>query len=341
VLAIAAWRYAAPARLLARGAAAALAAVVLLGSLNYVQTEQTFGDPFGPLSTLTERQSSLDDNAIRAGWSFADSSGVAMPWLDWRVERTADAILGDRTTRQFSGYSIDARVHEDTSAFGLIGIAALAVFAFALLAPRSRWDRRLIAAAAFAYLGLLVVLNEQNPWFARLMMPGMAIGAPLLALLHQRGWMRATAIVLALLTLVPCLLTNPLKPIRADPSQPSAFSLDRQAQQALARPDVAPALSKLDERLARDAPLGFVGDEDSWDYPFFGDGLERRLVRLEPDRATPETMRRLGLAGIVVANVAPPPRLQAEPLADDYWLAVRRPGGPGLSAAPARPAPAP
>ncbi len=325
VLAVAAWRYSAPAGVLLRATAAAAAGVIVLGSFNYALNLDAYGDPLGDLPKLTERQSPVGENAVRAGWTLVDSTGVSMPWLDVGLRRPVNKLLGDVRTPDFAGYSIDTGVQEDTSAFGLLGLLALIVLAVALVARRTPWDRRAVAAAALAYLALFLVVNEYNPWVARLMMPALAIGAPLLALLYRRGWTRGTAVALALLSLLPSLFVNPLKPLFVEPAAPTVFALDRIEQQTLVRPDVAPALRELDTRLPADAPIGFVGNGDSWDYPFFGEGLERRVVPLAPSAASRDTMRRESLRGIVFANTPPPRGLDAEQLAPGYWLAVRQP----------------
>ncbi|HYI80949.1 MAG TPA: phospholipid carrier-dependent glycosyltransferase [Thermoleophilaceae bacterium] len=324
VLAVAAWRYSTPMRAVLRCAVAMAVGIALLGSFNYALNLDTYDAPLGGLNTLTKRDSPVTDNAIAAVWSFADSSGVAMPWLDVGVRRPLNRVLGELRTPGFTGYTIDSVVQEDTSAYGLLGVLALVLFAIVLLARRTPWDRRLIAGAALGYLVLFAALNEYNPWLARVMMPVIAIGAPLLALLHGRGWTRGTAVALGLLCLLPCLFVNTQKPLFVEPGQATILGLDRIAQQTRVRPEMDGVLRTLASRVAPDAPLGLVGVEDSWDYSFFGKDLERRVVRLDARNATPQTMATENLAGIVFANQEKPPAgMQAEQLAPGYWLVVR------------------
>ncbi len=323
VLAVAAWRYSTPMRAVLRCGVAAGVGIALLGSFNYGLNLDTYDAPLGGLNTLTKRESPVTDNAVAAVWSFADSSGVAMPWLDVGVRRPVNRFLGELRSPSFTGYTIDSAVQEDTSAYGLLGVLALALFAVVLLARRTPWDRRLIAGAALGYLVLFAVLNEYNPWLARVMMPVIAIGAPLLALLHGRGWTRGTAVALALLCLLPCLFVNTQKPLFVEPGQATILGLDRIAQQTRVRPEMDGVLRTLASRVPSDAPLGLVGVEDSWDYSFFGKDLERRVIRLDASDATRQTMATENLAGIVFANQEkPPPGMQAEQLAPGYWLAL-------------------
>lgn len=323
VLAIAAWRYSTPLGAVLRVAVAGVIGIVLLGSFNYALNLDTYNNPLGGLNSLTKRESPLPENAVRAAWSFADSTGVSMPWLDVGVRRPVNLAWGDLSNSSFSGYTIDSSVQEDTSGYGLLGILALALFVLVLLARSTPWDRRLIAAAAVGYLVLFAVVNEYNPWLARVMMPGIAIGAPLLALLYSRGWTRGTAVALALLSLLPSLVVNAQKPLFVEPGQATILGLDRIAQQTRVRPEMGVVLRALASRVAPDAPLGLVGEEDSWDYSFFGKDLERRVIRLDAREATRQTMAAENLAGIVFANQEKSPAgMQAEQLAPGYWLAL-------------------
>jgi hypothetical protein len=84
---------------------------------------------------------------------------------------------------------------------------------------------------------------------------------------------------------------------------------------------MAPVLREIETIAGDRAPLGFVGGEDSWDYPLFGEHRQRRVVRLDPATVTYDLMARDRLTGVVFFNVGPPPaRLKAIPLGPDYYL---------------------
>lgn len=320
VLAYAAWRYSSPPRLVAGAVGAAVAGFVVLGAFNYALNQDAYGHPFGDLPQFTERTSPLGGNAVRSLWTLADSTGVSMPWLDVGVRRPVNKVVGDVTTPTFGGYAIDTSVQEDTSAYGLLGVLALGVLLVALLGWRTRWDRRAVAFAAVGYLVLFVVINEHNPWLGRLMMPAVAVGAPLLAGLYRWGFTRGAAVALGLLSLFPSLFVNPAKPLFVEPAHPTVFALDRVAQQTLPRPEMGAVLAELNARVDPTAPLGVHADEDSWYYPLFGEDLERRIVPLEPGDLNRATIRRDGLGGILFANLPPPPELEAVEIAPGYWL---------------------
>jgi hypothetical protein len=323
VLGLAAWKFSAPWGLLARGVGFAVAGAVLLGSFNYILNQDTYGEPLGGLPVHTERKSDLEGNAVRASWTLADSTGVSMPWFDVGLRRPVNKILGDNKTPIYGGYVIDTGVHEDTSAFGLLGMLAILLFVGVLLGWKTAWDRRAIAAAALGYLVLFVVVNEYNIWLGRLMIVGIALGAPLLALLYRWGWTRGLAVALGLLSLLPSLFVNPLKPLFVEPGQPTVFGHDRIVQQTLSRGDIRPALQELARRVPADAPLGLVRGGDSWDYSVFGDGLSRRVEILAADGPLRQAMRDEDLHGIFFANEEPPSGIGAEQLAPGYWLALR------------------
>ena len=319
-LVAAAWRFRSPRRTLLAGAVAAAAGLMLLGSFNYILNADTYGDPLGPLREATERTSPVGDNAIPGGLDVhgLDRRGYALA----RCRAKVNKVLGDRTTSTFGGYTVDNAVNEDTSAYGLLGVLAMLVFIVVLVSRRTPWDRRAVAAAALGYLVLMALTTEYNQWLGRVMMPGIAIGAPLLATLYRWGVTRGLAVALALLSLLPSLFTNPFKPLFVEPATPTVFALGRIDQQALSRPEMNGVLKALAVLVEPDAPVGLVRSGDSWDYSFFGDGLERRVVPLEGSQASVAEMRRQGLDAIVFANMTPPRGLRAQQIGPDYWLAL-------------------
>jgi hypothetical protein len=164
-------------------------------------------------------------------------------------------------------------------------------------------------------------------WIPRLLMPCVAIGAPLLA--KVASWprlIRVVIVALALVGLYPTLFRNETKRLLPSGGMPSFLGLDRIAQMTYNNyPDLGPALRRLDRMLPDTAPLGYVGSADSWDYPLFGEHRQRRLVRLPQNGVTESQMRRDHLAGVFFAYVTPPPNLGAVQLYPGYYLALRRP----------------
>ena len=324
LLAGAAIGYRPPLRVLAAAAAFALVGIVALGSFGYALNLAASGDPFGGLGGAVERTAPMRENLVQVGLTLLDSPGMPIPWLDLVLSQALSAVgvlpAGATTI-------LRTTVQEDTSAFGLVGLMLLVpAVLVGLLGPRVPAGARVLALAALAYVAVFVVAVQHNPWIGRVLIPSAALAAPLLALLASSSVVRAVGAFTAVLALLPCLLVNPQKPLLTAPGgSPFIFGLDRPTQQTLIRPEMREVLYALQVRVPPDQPLGFVGGEDSWDYPLFGAGLDRRVVRLRMEDVTEGLMRREQLAGVLVANVGKPPApLRAEQLGPDYFLIRRR-----------------
>lgn len=314
-----------PRRLAVTAAAAAVAGVVLLGSWGYALNVGDYGGPLGPANDSVERTSPVPANTARTAWELADLPGLRAGWLDLVLQRTLEPLTGDLRSPRFPGYFVSTSAQEDVAAYGPVGMFLLLPLLVAVVGWRRQpFARRVLAGAALLYLLLFGLLKEWDPWVGRLMLPAVALAAPLFALLERRAWLRTLALVAAFAGLIPSLLTNEQKPLLVPDGRRTVFGLGRLEQQTLIRPAVLPALTALGARIGPTQAIGLVRSGDSWDYSFFGRHLERRVVPLEPREAGQAAIRREGLAGIVFADVPPPPRLRAERLAPGYWLLARR-----------------
>ena len=297
----------------ARYAAIVCAGVVLLGSFAYVPNfveEGTFG---GAASKMTSRQGVgpvAATSLVQALWTFADSPGVVLPpALSDAVQAAGRAVrpvaVGPFQGGQFD-FSIDSGIQEDTSAFGLVGFIVLPLLlvwtAFGWRIPPLR---RAVALAAISYALILAWGLIPNVWLGRVLMPMVAIGAALFASLGRRAWLSGLALILGCLSLLPSLRENAGKPLQ--PAAASILKLDRRTQQLRMNPAAAESFIALDALVPADAPLAFVGGEDSWDYPLFGDGLRRVVLRFGSfDEALP-SLKTGKVAGLVISDSAPPP----------------------------------
>ena len=182
---------------------------------------------------------------------------------------------------------------------------------------------RLVAGAALLYPIVLAIASGWNPFMGRVLVPMVALGAPLFALLALKAGLRTVTIVLAVITLVPSVLANRQKPLLVPNGGPQpVFRQDRLAQQTTIRPEMAGVIRAVNDAIGPTAPLGFAGTEDAWDYPFFGARLERRVVRLDPKTVTRETMRENDVEAVLFAAAGPPPpALGAAEIGPDYYLA--------------------
>ena len=323
ILAAEAWRSRTPRRFVVAGIGAAALAIVVLGSWGYALNARDTGAPLGQLPGLTERKSGVGENAVRVAWALADSPGVGTPWVTSLAEHVAHATVGELEIPDQFSFAIDSAVSEDTSAYGIVGwlafIPLLLVFA---LRPGSA-SRRVWAAAVLLALVEFAVAFEWNIWVGRLLLPTVALGAPLLAALAWRPALTTLTVAAAAIVLAPCLLVSLNKPLLVEPGL-AIVRRDRIQQLTILRPEMARVVRRVDGAMGPGGSLAFVGGEDSWDYPFFGEHRERRLVRFAgPAGVTPARIARARVDAILFANVGPPPRaFGARRIGPDYWFAT-------------------
>jgi hypothetical protein len=319
-----------PMRALALAALGLVAVTLPLGLLNYVSDLGATRQVLEPGAIHVRKVGELPGNAARVLWSFVDFPGMSVPLVEPAIEESIQAVAGgleipgDRSARDdpvaARGFQleVDKRVSEDGSAYGPLGLFVLlpllVVVAFRRGSPPAQ---RVVAAAALAYFLVAATVVAYHPWAGRQLLAGVAIGAPLLALVARRQWLLWTAVGMAVVTLVPALMFNERKPLVPRDGQRFVLGLDRVEQQTLPRREMRTVLSELGRRVPPDASIGFVGGEGSWDYPYFGDHPRREVMR-----STPVTffldMERERLAGVVVNTSAHVILPTAVPLARDY-----------------------
>lgn len=319
VAALIAWRP--PARFIALAGAQALLALIALGAYNYLLNLRNRGGPLGGIDARTLVTGGRLPNALRALGTFADSPGVNVHWLD-RLFGSATGRLTSVLAPSVGALAVDTSVQEDTTAFGLVGFLLLpCVLGLALVGRGQTRGRRVLAAAVILSLAVFMGTVAFNPWLGRLLIPAVALAAPLFAVLAERPAAAGAALALAVLSLIPSLLENAQKPLLVSSGAPNVLALDRRTQMTLSRPEMLGVLNALDAHVGGTEAIAFVGSVDSWDYPFFGAHRERRVIRYDdPAVITDALLRREHVAGAVFANVgAPPPSLAAIPLGPDYW----------------------
>lgn len=324
ILGAAVWRYTPPARLVVFGLAAVVAGMLALGAWGYALNVHAGEPAFGGLAEKTQRESAVPQNTVRVLWTFVDSPGSPAPWFDTFATKLAHKTVGHlEVPNQFS-FGVDTIVSEDTSAFGLIGWLLLFPLLLVLAFARRAGLRREWAIAALVGLIAFPIAFEFNIWVGRLLLPAVALAAPLLGALAARPGLAGAAIAAAVVSLVPCLVVNVNKPLLVAEGQPKATQLSRIQQMTIRRPEMAPVIQAVEQRIGAKGALAFVGGEDSWDYPFFGEHRERRVVRFSSLRqATPDAIRAAHVRGVLFANVGRPTRaFHARQIGPDYWLAT-------------------
>ena len=258
----------------------------------------------------------------KVGRIFEDRRGLMPNPIIANVRPSED---DEALTVEGNGFplTMDTSVQEDTSAFGLVGLLLfLPLMVAAAVRLRSPPAQRVVALAALLYFAIFSWKFEYNTWVGRVLIPFVALGAPLFALLARRTWLMVAATGLALLNLVPCVLENHQAPILVPEGGHTIFSMNRLQQQTLIRPEMLPVLEAVDARVGTKGAIGYFGDEDTWDYPFFGEHRERRVVRLNQTQVNLATMRSKGLKAIVIAQLPPPPGVRYTTIEPGYYLVL-------------------
>ena len=323
LLAAALMRFRPPARFVAAAAGAALAGIAAFGAFNYALNLEATGSPFGGLSEQLSRNDPVPENLLRIMWSgFVDLPGTSASWFELLLRRPAEALFPGVPKPQFA-FELDTSVQEDSTGFGAVGLLLfLPLVAFFAVRRRGGGRLRLVAAAALLYPLVLATASGWNPFMGRVLIPFVALGAPLLAVLALRPGFRGAVIALAAIGLVPALLTNQQKPLlTANGGSPPVFGQGRVSQQTIIRPEMKGVINAVNRRVGSSAPLGFAGTEDTWDYPFFGPRLERRVVRMDPKTVTAERIRESGVKAVLFADAGKPPRaLGGDEVGPNYYL---------------------
>ncbi len=271
----------------------------------------------------------MPENALRVGWTFLDTSGASLPWLAIVLQKPAQGIFPDVEQAGSGGdfhFQVDSSVQEDLSTFGPIGFLLFVPGLFIIaLSRRFRPPLRVLAIASLTYFVVFAATIEYNVWVGRVLLPMVALGAPLLAAFYRRRWTRIAAVVLAVTSVGACVISNQQKPLLVPKGQKNILERDHIAQQTIARPEMDLVIRYVLGQIRPGQTLGLAGAEDSWDYPFFGMHRDRRVVRLVPQEVTYDVMRQKGLTAVLFENVGPPPPpLRGKPIGPDCYF-VRSP----------------
>ena len=330
------WAYRPPVRLVAFGAGAVVAGLLVFASFGLAQNIANEGTLFGSITRVTDRESRLPENTLRIAWHVVDFPGIGIEALERVPREPLQAVFGDISVppcptcvsakrASWFSFEVDTSANEDTSGLGPVGLFLFVPLILVMVVSRrTPRKRRVLAFAAVLSFVTFVLVLEWGPWSPRVANPLIALAAPLLGVLALRPRLAWVAVGLAVLGLVPSLFNQRNKPLRSTEPSLNVLLLGRVQQQAKARPDVANILRFLGRQVAPGEAIGLVGSEETLDYPLFGPRFERRVVRFaEPEDATYARMARGGLAGMLFSDVGPPPpglRAIKIPRSRSYWV---------------------
>lgn len=304
----AAVRFRPPRRLMAQGAVLMAVLVVALGGFAYADDLALTGDPLGGMTHSTAHDFTNAGPALnlaRSAWGvFVEAPGLPDSYVVQHALGPVRSALFSNLHGSYYGVPAPMRVtvDEDTDGLGLVGLLVLVpLLVWALVRPVTG-AHRLVVAAALAFAVVLSWRLGYSPDNTRLLLPGLVLTLPLLALAASRRWSRASVATLAVAGALPVILLNPH---RSPFTTPALLGSGRHTEQLADYDGMARLMSRLDRILSPTAPLGvlhapeFTSSEHP-PYAFFDASLRRRVALLSAREVTPVRLRAMGLAGAVV-----------------------------------------
>ena len=295
------------------GRAAALFAVVagaMVLPVGYVSNVQRFGHPVGPESVRAEHAFEAmpagawlrlaATNAVRFALDFVELDGIpetapvvhdALGVPKRAVGAVAAAVgldpAGAAGTREPFAYQAPYR-HEDFSGWGVLGFLLVwpAVWV-ALLRRATPPVLRVLAGLAVAFVLVQAAAGPYDPWRGRYFIACAVVAAPACGpVVRARSWWGRGAVVAvvalgAALSVAAVLLRSTQPMVAVGPLQ-SVWSKTRTEQLASSRMELIGPLARFERLVPPGATVALALPLDSYEYPYFGAGLTRRLLPVRP-----------------------------------------------------------
>ncbi|MEP6978208.1 MAG: glycosyltransferase 87 family protein [Thermoleophilia bacterium] len=304
-------------------AAAGFAAV---GGFGYIHNLAETGHPLG--TGIPARGYRTDvtargtvSNLAKMTWRQVDFPGYHLPKgvrspLAQAAEDSFDALRIPVNPPEATGfpYVFDVNIssHESIAWFGPLGFLLLlpvvAVFLVGGLLRRSTAAAAATASALPIVAVLLADVYRDGPWYGRYLLAAVAICAPLFAAVYRFSRLSALVAAVGTLTLGLTHAFNAAKPTGLD-GGPVVWGLSRARVQSLEIPGFDRVITAVDRTVPSDARLGTIMWEHDWDYPFYGERLERRIEGV-PRREGLAGAERRGLRWVLVGRGLEPPPLR-------------------------------
>jgi hypothetical protein len=211
-------------------------------------------------------------------------------------------------------YRPNVDASEDSSAFGPLGFLLVLPLSLGVLFWR-RADRahRALALALPLYVLALALGTRWNLYVDRFLATPVALTLPLAPVVLRHRSVRVACLVLAAATLALALRYDPSKP-------PGVWNKSREEVQTIRWPELRPVLETVAKRVPPNVRLGVDLRPLDWEYPFWGPGLERRLVWLPEQSAD-------GLDWVLLGTgvaARPPGHWCAQRFPSVHWTLLRR-----------------
>ncbi len=187
----------------------------------------------------------------------------------------------------FNEWAYKFSLCEDVAFFGTAGTVIILLMLYILLMEIKSWflkNAKLnhrYSVFAFLFIGFLSTMSfflKWDPWQSRFMTGAVLMGIPLLSIIFESKLnlikrLGQIIILYSIILLVPATFMNERKPL-------TGLFKDKIGLRSLARPEMEPIIRKFNLLVPKNAKIGIVLPKDSYDFPLFGEGLEKTIVPL-------------------------------------------------------------
>ena len=292
------------------GAVSILTFLFIGSQMNFINLSR-YGNPLGPEETVKQQSGNILIsskaaeltvlNSSRFLYQMADVSGLPDPLWGYGIKLKAliakplfkslniqvESEAGTYPGHVFSLLRRDP-LQEDIAWYGPLGFVILIpFFIYSVFRAIKKKEIYSISAVIFfiSYMILIVIFRPGwDPYQGRYFMPIVALLSPFCGFLLGNkkfhnifGWLFT---LIAISTMLSCLLQNPSKPITGDKA---VWNKDRIHLLSIQNTYLIDNLKTVNEQLPDDAIVG-IGSSGSYypDYAFFGSHFERTIIPVYP-----------------------------------------------------------
>lgn len=287
-----------------RWAALCIMMFLFFGAFTYIQNQIAYHNPFsdkvwteGIVHTPISRTTLLGGNSLFYTYQMLDFSGLPEPvasflttqksglfqkifrHLPFRVE---DAIPDQSLPAILNA---PATIHEDTTWFGIIAFLTLIPAAIyqLIVGLRTKQDnlRWILVVLGVGFVITFSLGMSWSPYKGRYFILPVAVIAPLTYFIYskKKPVIPSLVVILSLTIAVNTLLNNSAKALVG---QNAIWGQDRLELQTSTNQGMQAVIQLVESDVPQNATLATRLGQDDWDYPFFGDSLQRHIVQLDP-----------------------------------------------------------
>jgi 4-amino-4-deoxy-L-arabinose transferase-like glycosyltransferase len=286
---------------------ASLAAFIMVGAWGYVQNAIYYHNPFsvpqwteGLVNPPVSRAQLFSENSLlylnqAIDWTGAPPiiyqplAGLQARVMQKLVSSTPAAqeswLIKGKQYLNFILYSTKS-IHEDLAWFGpLFLILYIPTCAYHLIVSLKRKDTTRLGLAMLSIgFGLTMCLMiSWTPYKGRYFALVVPFCAPFMAVLFQpaKRWLFLRWLITGASLFILCrtLLLNQSKPLVGENS---VWGLDTLTIQTFNNPGMEPVLRMVESYVPTESSLATKLSVNTWDYPLFGKGFERRIIQADP-----------------------------------------------------------